>query len=142
MVPSCPKHGRKHIGFACDTEKGIEGRWYCRYGWDLRAYGGKKGNSNPCNWESIKFVKTTKTDKNAHVVEPRCESLGSFCELENIVTQRYFIGYDDCGHEYIVPVERKEEFREWRELESESPQFDQCRMNVNRLTFTDPQGWK
>ena len=35
------------------------------------------------------------------------------------LSERYFIGGDNSGHEYYVPVSREDEFREWAELPEE-----------------------
>ncbi len=60
--------------------------------------------------------------------------------------QRYKIVSDNDGHDYIIHVEDEYDFYNWVEaMETDNPfdgkDFDDCRMNVCRLTFTDPQGW-
>lgn len=53
-IPPCPHHGSNHMGFACDTAKGILEEWYCRKNWDLRAYGDNtKPDGFPCSYKLI-----------------------------------------------------------------------------------------
>lgn len=57
--------------------------------------------------------------------------------------ERYFIGGDNSGHEYFVPVSRKEDFYAWAELDPddeagwETP--DYATRIDGRFTFTDPR---
>ena len=59
------------------------------------------------------------------------------------MTERYFIGSDNSGHEYFVPVSRREEFDEWAQLPEddeagwETPEYA-TRID-GRFTFTDPR---
>lgn len=59
------------------------------------------------------------------------------------MSQRYFVGHDNSGHDYLVPVERRDEFWAWAELPEddeagwETP--DYATMIGGVLTFTDPK---
>lgn len=59
------------------------------------------------------------------------------------MTERYFIGSDNSGHEYFVPVSRREEFDNWSQLPEddevgwETPEYA-TRID-GRFTFTDPR---
>lgn len=59
------------------------------------------------------------------------------------MTERYFVGSDNSGHEYFVPVARREEFDEWAQLPEddeagwETPEYA-TRID-GRFTFTDPR---
>ena len=56
------------------------------------------------------------------------------------ILERYFIGRDDSGHSYIVPIARKIEFDKWSESEDSDPDlFNEYRFNGGFLTFTDPR---
>lgn len=60
------------------------------------------------------------------------------------ILERYFIGRDESGHKYVVPVSRKLEFDEWSEADTEANGFDpglfnDCRLDGGLLTFTDPK---
>ena len=60
------------------------------------------------------------------------------------ILERYFIGRDESGHKYVVPVLRKIEFDAWNESDSESEGFDpglfnEYRLDGGLLTFTDPK---
>jgi hypothetical protein len=60
--------------------------------------------------------------------------------------QRYQLVSDNDGHKYIIKEGDENLFYAWvqdtEEGEDSAFDFENCRMNVNRLTFTDPQGWK
>jgi hypothetical protein len=60
------------------------------------------------------------------------------------IVERYFIGSDDSGHDYVVPVYRKIEFDEWNQMSTEAEGFnlnlfDEFRVDGGLLTFTDPR---
>jgi hypothetical protein len=60
------------------------------------------------------------------------------------ILERYFIGSDDSGHEYVVPIYRKIEFDVWVEADTEAEDFDpdlfdEFRLDGGLLTFTDPK---
>ena len=58
---------------------------------------------------------------------------------------RYELLSDESGHDYVVPVGNKEEFYAWVDAEGkvyDGNDFEECRVTVNRLTFTDPQGYR
>ena len=58
---------------------------------------------------------------------------------------RYELLSDESGHDYVVPVGNQKEFYAWVDAEGQEfsgKDFQDCRVNVNRLTFTDPQGYK
>jgi hypothetical protein len=59
---------------------------------------------------------------------------------------RFKIVSDNDGHDYVIHIEEEEAFYAWVEAvdnyEYGGKGFDDCRMNVCNLTFTDPQGWK
>jgi hypothetical protein len=60
------------------------------------------------------------------------------------IVERYFIGSDDSGHEYVVPIHRKIEFDEWNNMSTESEDFNpdlfnEYRLDGGLLTFTDPR---
>lgn len=56
---------------------------------------------------------------------------------------RYFLAHDNSGHDYVVPVERKEEWFAWLEIpEDDERSWDvpeYARQVDGRLTFTDPR---
>ena len=64
-------------------------------------------------------------------------------EKNSIIIERYFIGRDDAGHEYVVPIYRKIEFDEWNQMSTESEDFNPDLFNEYRLdgflTFVDPR---
>ena len=57
--------------------------------------------------------------------------------------ERYFIGHDDSGHQYFVPMSRHDDWIKWSSL----PEDDETGWNVpdyatridGRFTFTDPK---
>ena len=57
--------------------------------------------------------------------------------------QRFFIGYDNSGHEYIVPVERRMDFEDWSNIDEDDPDSWEAPEYAQRceggLTFTDPR---
>lgn len=57
--------------------------------------------------------------------------------------QRYFIGSDNSGHEYIVPVEKRDVFWSWSEMDEDDPDSweapEYALRLEGRLTFTDPK---
>jgi hypothetical protein len=59
------------------------------------------------------------------------------------VGQRCFIGRDQSGHTYIVPVEKREAWEIWTAIPEENPDAwnapDYARLVEGGLTFTDPQ---
>jgi len=60
------------------------------------------------------------------------------------ILERYFIGSDDSGHKYVVPIARKLEFDEWSQADTEEEDFDpdlfnDFRLDGGLLTFTDPK---
>jgi len=59
------------------------------------------------------------------------------------VTRRYFIGSDNSGHEYLVPVELRAEWSAWQELDEDDERSwtvpGECQRIEGTLTFTDPQ---
>ena len=60
------------------------------------------------------------------------------------ILERYFIGRDESGHQYVVPVHRKIEFDEWSEADTEAEDFDpdlfdEYRLDGGLLTFVDPK---
>jgi hypothetical protein len=60
------------------------------------------------------------------------------------ILERYFIGSDESGHEYVVPIARKLEFDRWSESDTEAEdfdcdKFDEFRIDGGLLTFTDPK---
>lgn len=60
---------------------------------------------------------------------------------------RYRLISDNDGHEYVIEAKDEHDFYKWVDAMEEGLGFDGLdfevrRMNVNRLTFTDPQGWK
>lgn len=60
------------------------------------------------------------------------------------ILERYFIGNDDSGHSYVVPISRKIEFDLWATADTEGKNFDPEKFNEFRvdgglLTFTDPK---
>jgi hypothetical protein len=58
--------------------------------------------------------------------------------------ERYFIGHDGSGHEYLVPVEKTAEWFAWAELDDddeaawEVPPYAH-RIDGGTLTFSAPQ---
>jgi hypothetical protein len=65
-------------------------------------------------------------------------------EKNLVIVERYFIGSDDSGHQYVMPVYRKVEFDEWNQMSTESEGFnpslfDEFRLDGGLLTFTDPR---
>ena len=63
--------------------------------------------------------------------------------------QRFKLVTDNDGHDYIIHVEDETAFYAWVEStegwDSETytgKDFEGCRVSINRLTFTDPQGWQ
>lgn len=52
---------------------------------------------------------------------------------------RYFLGADDSGHRYAVPVERRGEFYSWVENPDADDAPTWARRIDGRFTFTDPQ---
>lgn len=62
---------------------------------------------------------------------------------DEVMTQRYFIGMDDSGHEYLIPEEHADDWfafveDEERLAEGVEPEYAK-RIDGGRLTFTDPQ---
>jgi hypothetical protein len=60
------------------------------------------------------------------------------------MSQRYTVVSDDDGHEYVIPVEQRDEFYAWladeeRSTYEENDRYDEYRLNGGTLTFTDPQ---
>jgi hypothetical protein len=59
------------------------------------------------------------------------------------VIERYFVGSDNSGHEYYVPISKRDDFQAWAEL----PEDDEAGWEVpeyakridGRFTFTDPR---
>jgi hypothetical protein len=75
-------------------------------------------------------------------------------EYEAKYPLRYFLGSDDSCHTYLVPVQWREHWREWEELQSKDPDTlsDEDRERAwtvpeyakridgwHTITFTDPQ---
>jgi hypothetical protein len=65
-------------------------------------------------------------------------------EKNSIIIERYFVGSDDSGHQYVVPIYRKIEFDEWNQMSTESEDFNpdlfnEYRLDGGLLTFTDPK---
>lgn len=62
--------------------------------------------------------------------------------------KRYRLLSDNDGHDYIIEVGEEIAFYVWVEqTENEyemymGQSFEDRRMNINDLTFTDPQGWR
>lgn len=69
-------------------------------------------------------------------------------ELEKLLKtqKRYRLISDNDGHNYIIPADQVPQFEMWVTCmdmdEYTIFDFEDCRMNVNNLTFIDPQGWK
>jgi hypothetical protein len=60
---------------------------------------------------------------------------------------RYRLVSDNNGHEYVIPADSVDEFYRWVDAwedggEYNGKDFEDCRMNINNLTFADPQGYK
>lgn len=59
------------------------------------------------------------------------------------MSERYFIGSDNSGHEYYVPVSRMDEFRRWSELPEDDEDGWDAPEWATRIdgsfTFTDPR---
>jgi hypothetical protein len=60
------------------------------------------------------------------------------------IVERYFVGSDDSGHQYVLPIYRKIEFDEWNNMSTESEDFNpdlfnEYRLDGGLLTFTDPR---
>lgn len=61
------------------------------------------------------------------------------------VSERFFLAQDDDCHWYLVPVDKREEWSEWREIPSDDerswdvPDFATAIDGPHLLTFTDPQ---
>lgn len=59
------------------------------------------------------------------------------------MAERFFIGTDDSGHDYIVPVAKRDEWHAWQDIPEEDlrswdvPEFAQ-RIDGGGLTFTNP----
>lgn len=58
--------------------------------------------------------------------------------------QRHTVVSDNDGHEYVIPVEKVEQFYIWLEDEELSTyedceRYDEYRVNGGKLTFTDPK---
>ena len=60
--------------------------------------------------------------------------------------KRYFLGGDNSGHNYIVPVERRKEWNKWCNLDEDDPiawNTPEYAVRVNGsielITFTDPK---
>ena len=57
--------------------------------------------------------------------------------------ERYFVGSDNSGHEYYVPISKRGEFQAWAELPEddeagwEAPEY--AKRIDGRFTFTDPR---
>ena len=82
---------------------------------------------------------------------PTSESIGT---ARSASAQRYFIGTDDSCHYYLVPVERRDEWRKWEAFQSTDsdkwtdeeadyawspPDYAKCIDSWSMLTFTDPK---
>jgi len=56
---------------------------------------------------------------------------------------RYFLGMDNSGHRYAVPVEHREEWDKWSSLDEDDPEGWQpppWAIGIEgNFTFTDPQ---
>lgn len=78
-----------------------------------------------------------------HALGVACESVGVALDVSS-PAPRYFIGADESGHSYIVPVDHAEAWHQWRALPEsdpaawEAPAFAR-RIVEGGLTFTDPQ---
>lgn len=59
------------------------------------------------------------------------------------MTTRYFIDSDNSGHEYYVPVSRREDFDKWSQLPEDDEEGwetpDYATRIDGRFTFTDPR---
>ena len=61
-----------------------------------------------------------------------------------LVPARYFVGGDDSGHRYLVPLDRRDDWLAWRGLGEDSseswnvPDYA-VRFEGELLTFTDPR---
>lgn len=59
--------------------------------------------------------------------------------------QRFRLGSDDSGHDYLYPVEHEAEWQAWRDIPEdderswEAPAFARRIDGVSSITFTDPQ---
>lgn len=94
-------------------------------------------------------IDTTQFDAwTKHAVETLRE-LGIACEAVGVTLDvaspapRYFIGADESGHSYIVPVDQAEAWEQWRALPESDPAAWEAPAFARRLegglTFTDPQ---
>lgn len=60
-----------------------------------------------------------------------------------VVAQRYFIGVDNSGHEYAVPIAKEQEWETWSNLPEddeagwEAPEY--AKRIDGRFTFADPR---
>jgi hypothetical protein len=57
---------------------------------------------------------------------------------------RFTLVSDNSGHYYSLPVDEETDFYEWlddeeRSTYTESSKYDHYRIEVSRLTFTDPK---
>lgn len=60
------------------------------------------------------------------------------------MSQRFFISSDDSGHDYLVPVDRREDWDRWREIPSDDERswivpLYAVPFETSQLTFTDPK---
>ena len=61
---------------------------------------------------------------------------------------RYKIVTDNDGHDYVILAHLEEDFYRWvgamedEDEEYEGMDFEDRRMTICNLTFTDPQGWQ
>ena len=60
------------------------------------------------------------------------------------MSQRFTVVSDNDGHEYMIPVEKVEEFYKWLEDEELSTyeacdRYDEYRIDGGRLTFENPR---
>lgn len=68
-------------------------------------------------------------------------------EPVSLEPRRYFIGADDSGHRYAVPVDRRDDWANWSERAANPSTFDPGAWNApdyvvrieGDFTFTDPQ---
>lgn len=64
-------------------------------------------------------------------------------EKRAVDAERYFIGHDNSGHQYIVPVSKRDEWFAWADLPDDDERGWEEPPYATRigggLTFTDPR---
>lgn len=94
-----------------------------------------------------RLTAVVKEDANSKTVEVVMMDDRPGAESVNLEPRRYFIGADDSGHRYAVPVDCRDDWSNWVERHAAQLGFDPDSWNVpvyahrieGDFTFTDPQ---